>query len=323
MFSSPLWQSALANLRLLRLPRMAATSAETNEPTDVLRVKSSFGSRRMLWVVYSALSFLIFILLTFPAELLLQRVMTTVGQTSALQIRYSAGEWSWFQGWTLKDLSIERSGIAPLRISRLTISPSFFGLLFGQPFPLTYAATLYGGTVNGTLQRENTAWRVQFSADQLALEQLPFPAPWGQGRAAGKISLTGTVQGTPGEIASWSGDLKATITKGSLKGGNVAKFPLPVLQTAQAQGQATLKNGRLEVTDLTLTTDGIEAHLQGAISLRLPLEWSVLDLQLTTRQTGMPPPPLATLVSLLPAVPGSQGERRATITGTFAAAGMR
>lgn len=302
---------------------MAAMSTEADEPTDILRAESSFGSRRMLWVLYSALSFLIFILLTFPAELLLQRVMTTVGQTSALQIRYSAGEWSWFQGWTLKDLSIERNGIAPLRISRLTISPSFFGLLFGQPFPLTYEATLYGGTINGGLQREDTAWRVQFSANQLALEQLPFPAPWGQGRAAGKISLTGAVQGAPGDVTSWSGDMHTIITEGSLKGGNVAKFPLPVLQTAQAQGQATLKNGRLEVSDLTLAADGIEAHLQGTISLRLPLEWSALDLQLTARQTGTPPPSLATLVSLLPAVPGSQGERRATITGTLAAAVMQ
>jgi type II secretion system protein N len=294
-----------------------------HEPADTIRVEPSLSPRRLLWLVYGVLSFLLFVLLTLPVEPLLQQVVRTVEQTSALRVRYSAGEWSWLQGWTLKDLSIERSGMAPLRISRLTLSPSFFGLLYGQPFPLTYSANLYGGTAEGTLQREAAAWRVQFSVNQLALEQLPFPAPWGQGRVTGNATLSGTVQGTPGDVTSWSGDMNTTITEGSLKAGNIAKFPVPALQTAQAQGQATLKNGRLDVSDLTLAADGIEAHLQGAISLRLPLEWSALDLQLTTRQTGTPPPPLTTLVSLLPAVPGSQGERRATITGTLTAPVMR
>lgn len=318
MFSSPLWQSALASVRSLRLPWTADTSTAIPEPADTLRVEPSLGSRRMLWLLYSVLSFLVFVLLTFPADLLLQRVVSTIEQTSALRIRYSAGEWSWLQGWTLQNLSIERSEMAPLRISRLTLSPSFFGLLYGQPFPLTYSADLYGGTASGTLQREETAWRAQFSITQLALEQWPFPAPWGQGRVTGNVTLAGTAQGTPSDVSSWSGDVTAAITEGSLKGGNVAKFPLPALQTAQARAQTILKNGRLEVSNLTLAGDGIEAHLQGAISLRLPLEWSALDLQLTTRQTGTLPPSLATLVSLLPAVPGSQGERRASLTGTFA-----
>ncbi|MGE0680429.1 MAG: hypothetical protein AB7P69_05915, partial [Candidatus Binatia bacterium] len=89
--------------------------------------------------------------------------------------------------------------------------------------------------------------------------------------------------------------------------------------TAQAHSQASLKDGRVEISNLTLTADGVTGQLQGAITLRFPLEWSSLDLRLTTQTVGSPPPPLAMLVSLLPTVPGSQGERRATLTGTFAA----
>jgi type II secretion system protein N len=295
----------------------------TSEPTDAVRVEPLIRSVRTAWILYGVLSFVVFVLLTFPVELLLQRVVTTVEQSSALRMRYSTGEWSWAQGWTLQNLSIERSGMTLLRISRLTLSPSFFGLLYGQPFPLTYSAKLYGGTANGTLRREEAAWRAHFSVNQLALEQWPFPAPWGQGRITGHLTLDGAVQGTPDDVASWSGNITAVVEEGSLKAGNITKFPLPALQTAKARARATLKSGRLEVSDLALEADGVEAHLQGAISLRLPLEWSAIDLQLTTRQTGTPPPSLATLVSLLPAAPGAQGERRASLTGTFAAPVVR
>ena len=86
----------------------------------------------------------------------------------------------------------------------------------------------------------------------------------------------------------------------------------------QARLRTTLQNSRLEVADCTLSVDGLEAHLQGNIILRLPLAWSALDLQLTTRTTGTPPSTLVSLNSLLPAVPGSPGEHRATITGSAA-----
>jgi type II secretion system protein N len=302
---------------------LAEVDATTSEPATARHGEPPLSSKRILWTLYGALSFVVFVLLTFPAELLLQRVVATLEQTTAVQVRYGAGEWSWLQGWTLHNLSIEKAGMAPFHVSRLTFSPSFFSLMYGQPFPLTYAVHLYGGAAKGTVQREGNGWRIQFSLEQLTLKQFPFPDPWGPGRVAGNLTIEGSLQGAPGDITSWSGNISASLTDGSLKAGNVAKVPLPAIQTAQARGQATLKSGRLDVPDLTLAADGIEAHLQGAISLRLPLEWSALDMQLTTRQTGAPPPTLAALVSLLPAAPGAQGERRATLTGTFAAPEVR
>src|SRR5262249_18707025 len=119
------------------------------------------------------------------------------------------------------------------------------------------------------------------------------------------------------------GNLIVSLVEGSLRPSTVGKAPLPAVQSAQASGRATVANGRVEVSELVVNADGIEARLQGTISLRTPLEWSALDLQLTTRTTGTPPSALASLVSLLPAVSGGQGERRGTITGTFAAPVMR
>jgi type II secretion system protein N len=321
MFSSPLWQFALARVRSLRGAfDEAGTGAASSNATQP---RSSTRFTRLPWISYGLVSFVFFLLLTFPTDLLLRQVVASIEQTASLRIRYKTEQWTWGRGWILDDITLDKTAAAPIQLARLTLRPALFRLLYGQPFPLTFTARLYGGDVQGTLQQTGSIFVIRFTLDQLSLAQWPFPDPWGPGRVSGNLTLNSVLQGERTDLNSWSGSLSATIAEGSLRAGNVGGFPIPALQTAQAQAQATLKDGRIEVSDFTLAADGVTAQLQGTITSRFPLEWSVLDLRLTTQTTGSPPPPLAMLVSLLPAVPGSQGERRAAITGTFAAPVMR
>ena len=320
MFSSLPKPSTLANLRALRLFRPPPEATLSAEPTHPTPSSSSSRFARFGWPLYGFVTFIFFVALTFPSELLLQRVVAAIERNASLHLHYTAGRWTWGQGWTLEGLAIKNATMAePLRLSSFALRPSFFSLLYGQPFPLTFSARLYGGDATGTIQHKGTAFALQFTLDHLALAQAPLPAPWGQERLSGSLSLNGSVEGASIDPASWSGSLSAALTDGALKAGATAKFPVPELQTAQARAHVTLQDGRLEISSLTLAADGVAAQLQGTITLRQPLDWSMIDVQLTTQTVGSPPPPLAMLVSLLPAVPGSATERRATITGTFAA----
>jgi type II secretion system protein N len=321
MFSLPLWQSALASLRALKgaADETTTDAASLNAPQP----RSSIRFARLLWISYGLVSFMVFLLLTFPTDLLLRQVVASIEQSASLRVRYKTGQWTWGRGWILDDIVLDKTAATPLQLTRLTLRPSLLRLLYGQPFPLTFSAQLYGGDAQGTLWRTGSTFDVRFTLDQLSLAQWPFPDPWRQGRISGALTLNGALQGEGANLNTWSGSLSATIAEGSLKAGNIDRFPIPALQTAQAHAQATLKDGRVEISALTLAADGVTAQLQGAITLRLPLAWSSLDLRLTTQTVGSPPPPLAMLVSLLPAVPGSTAERRATITGTFAAPVVR
>lgn len=324
MFSSLLWQSALANLRSLRPARSPANATPNAESALTTHSPTSSRFARFGWLLYGIVSFVFFLALTFPSELILQRVVAAIEHNAPLRLRYASGRWTWGQGWTLEDLSIKSATMAePLQLSSLALRPSLFGLFYGQPFPLTFSARLYDGAATGTIRQKDAATILQFTLDHLALARAPFPMPWGRDRLSGSLTLNGTIQGASLDPTSWSGSLSAALTDGALKAGTVAKFPVPALQTAQAHGQATLQDGRVEIASLTLEADGVTAQLEGTITLRRPLDWSVMDLRLTTRTVGTPPPPLAMLVSLLPAVPGTTGERRATITGTFATPAMR
>ena len=324
MFSLPQWQSALANLWSLRPAWLWGMNNVEQIAAGEASAKPSFYTPRLLWILYGIVSFVICLFLTFPTELVLQRVTASIAQTAQLRIQYGSGRWTWNKGWVLYDLSIEKPGATPpLHLSRLALSPSWLGLLYGQPLPLSFSATLYGGTAKGSVRQDNAGFGVQFTLDAIDLALWPFPHPFGQGNVSGNLTAEGTLQGMPTEMNSWAGLMTASLTEGSIKAGALAKSPLPTLRTVQARLRTTLQNSRLEVADCTLSVDGLEAHLQGNITLRLPLAWSALDLQLTTRTTGTPPPTLVSLNSLLPAVPGAPGEHRATITGSVAAPTMR
>jgi type II secretion system protein N len=274
-------------------------------------------------VLYVLFCFGISLCLTFPSDLLLRRVVASLSlHYPSLQVRYTAGDWTWADGWVLRDLTLagQIAGWPPLRLRRLALQPSLVNLVYHQePWPLTFNADLYGGQVTGTLTRGGTTIDVQFALRRLTLDQVPFPAPWGQGRVMGQVSTDGTLQGNLADLNSLQGNLTLALADGVLRSGTVAMMPLPALQSAQASVRATLASGRIEVPELIVNADGVEARLQGTISLRTPLAWSALNLQLSTRVVGTPSPALASFISLLPAVPGTQGERRAAITGTFTA----
>jgi type II secretion system protein N len=282
-------------------------------------------SARNGWLLYTLAGFLFFLFLTFPSDLLLQQLVATLSRESDIRMRYAAGDFTWWGGCEFSDLAIENPvpGLSSLRVSRLTLSPSLLGLFRSHPFPLAFAADLYGGTFQGIVQQKREGGSIQFALQRLSLEQWPFPAPWDHGRVGGRVSATGGFEGNFAALQSLQGTLHVTLTEGELNAGTVATVRVPSLQSVQAQVRASIANGRVEVTDLTLSADGTEATLQGTIVLRTPIERSGLDLRLTTKITGSPPPALKTLLALLPASPHSPGERRALITGSLAAPVVR
>jgi type II secretion system protein N len=119
------------------------------------------------------------------------------------------------------------------------------------------------------------------------------------------------------------GNFTISLTDGALRAGALNGFPIPALQAAQAHLRASLAAGRLEIAELELTADGVEASLQGVINLRTPIGRSGLELQLIAKSTGSPSPAVKTLLALLPASPSTPGERRASISGSLAAPVMR
>jgi type II secretion system protein N len=322
----PLLQSALGSLRSLRPSWPATLSAGVFGRLGGFAGRLPLLSPRTGWLLYTAACFVFFVVLTFPAEVLLHRLIASVPREAGVHARYVEGNCAWLEGCILRDLTLEGPFLrgTTVQLSRLTLRPSLWGLFVGgQPWPLAFNTEGYNGTCSGTLRQVIGGMSTQFALRHLALEQLVLPTPWGQGRVGGSVTVDGDFSGNPADLYSLQGTVMATLTDGILRAGTLNGFPIPALQTVQIHLRASLAAGRLEISELRLSADGVEASLQGGVTLRTPMARSGLDLQLTTSTTSSPPPALGALLSLLPASQTIPGERRASISGSLAAPVVR
>lgn len=302
---------------------LSEVTATTLSP--VWRRWTRLSSARMGWGVYTLLCFAVFLFLTFPVDVVLQRVISSVTRGTPVHIHYSQGELTWYGAALVRDVRVEQRGasLPPLRVSRLLVHPSWLGLLWGSPFPLAFQADLYGGTINGTAEHSPNGVKTTLTARRMNLALLPIPGAEKSGGLKGILTGSGEVSGDFSQIFSLQGALELNVSEGSLQPGALGQLPVPPLQSVRGNLRANLRDGRVNITDVTLMVDGIEARAQGALVLSTPLPRSGLDLQLTTKVVGPAPPALTALVSLLPISPNTPGERRATISGSLAAPVMR
>lgn len=276
-------------------------------------------SSRTGWRLYTLVCFCLCVWWTFPSDLLLQRIVLSVARQSGAQVHYAGGDWTWWEGWVLRDLTVESPvpSLTTVQFSRLALRPSLFGLFRKSRLPFTFSADLYGGTLTGRVGQAAGGVDVQLALHQLALERWPFPPPWGQGKVAGKLTADGAFHGDPADLRSLQGTFSATLTNGAVPAGTVAQLPLLALQAVQVHLRATLTGKQLEIAACRLVADGVEAHVRGGILLRTPLARSGLDLQLTSKiMEGAPPSALIALMSFLPASSPTTKERDVSITGS-------
>lgn len=302
---------------------LADVNAESVEPG--LRQWLPAFATRFGWWLYTCLCFFVFLFLTFPLDIILQRVIVAATQETPLRIRYAHGELTWTGTGVVQDVTIEQTAtnFPPLKLQQLRVQPSWLGLLFGSPFPLSFQASLYGGTIEGTIAQQPGGLETHLTLQQLNLALLPIPPPGKPGGVKGLLTGSADLRGDFSQLFTVNGAVQLSLAEGSLQAGALGNVPVPPLPSLQGSLQTTIRDGRVTVSNLTLTSDGIEAHLQGTLTLSTPFPRSGLDLQLTTKTVGTPPPTLAVLTSLLPASPNTPGERRATISGSLAAPMMR
>jgi len=280
-------------------------------------------SARLGWTLYTIVCLCFFLLLTFPTEMLLQRIVISATRETLVRIQYDHGELTWWGGCRLYDVVVENSTGPAVRMTHVTLQPSLLGLTVGRPWPLTFTAHLYGGTLNGTVSSDADGQRIQFVVHEFALSLLPLPGAVTVDGVQGSLSGEGEVEGNVASLSSLRGQVAFSLTNGALRQGKVSGFPLPPFSFVEGRLRATVKNGLLEIPDFMLHADNTEARLQGTITLNTPLPQSGLNLQLTAKITENASSPLTILLSMLPASPSAPGERRASINGSLASPILR
>ena len=270
------------------------------------------------WTLYTIVSCCFFLLLTFPTDVLLQRVVRGATHGFPVRLHYMHGEITWWGSCRLREVEVVYGTSPAVKIAYLAVRPSLVGLMVGRLWPLSFTANLYGGTLSGTVTSDASGHSVQIAAQRLDLHMLPLPGINKGGEVQGLLSGEGEVRGNIANLFSLQGQVALTVTEGALGAGSVSGFPLPPLSSAESQLRATVKNGLIDIADFTFRADNAEAQLHGSMSLATPLPMSTLNFQMTAKAPDNAASPLRMLISLLPVAPDTSGVRRVSISGSLA-----
>lgn len=277
------------------------------------------GNRTVwLYIVYTAVLFVVFLLATFPHDMVIRRAMSIVGGGD--RIKFTGARFAWHRGYELDGIRIDgpSDGAAPLvEVSRFWVRPSLGALLRGHPYAAQLQAELYGGRAGGTLDFVGGALAGDLTWNSVDLGRYrTLSALLQEGQIAGRLSGHVDFESRGNNLEAMQGGGDIVIDGAALSGVKVEGFTIPDLAFKQIKMKGTLRSGRLEVTELIANGD-VSVQGSGQVVLRQPLQDSSLNLRATILPTPTTPDGVKAMISLIPRPPGAKPDAPLTVTGTL------
>ncbi|HEY5676564.1 MAG TPA: type II secretion system protein GspN [Myxococcales bacterium] len=241
--------------------------------------------RRLLVPAGGVLAFGLFLVLTFPYDVLARRIEVEAKSAGAdLTIGSMGG--SGLVGVRARDVRLRMSsapGAEPapeLRFERADIRPDLLALILRRT-SFGFALAAYGGTARGHLALSNdprnpgvSSFRID--ARDVDVSRLPL-REWGGLAAVGKLQLNADLPSLL-PAANANGSLSLSLDGGAVTGGTVMGFALPRTALGHVEGSVAVEKGTARVEKTSARGGDIDADVDGNINLRPLLSLSQADL---------------------------------------------
>ncbi len=302
-----------------RMPRFRFTGIE--------RLGGLISRTVVLYGAFTAVLFVIFLIVNFPHEVIVRRVVDQLN-IAPWQLDFSSARFAWHRGYELRGLHLsnptEGGGLPLIEVTRLDVLPALGGLLRGQFTGLSWQGELYGGSAAGDWAIADGAGSGHIELSELGIgRHRTLTALLDEGQLSGQLSGTWDVQLTGGDRRGAQITGEVFVNRPGLSGAKIQGLTVPDLQFGQIKGKLALKGERLEFQDVRATGDQLNVSLTGQIGLRQPPSTSTLNLRVTLEQSAATPDALKTLIALIPRAPNARPDAPITISGTFAAVQVR
>jgi len=248
--------------------------------------------RRLAMPVGGVLIFLLFLVLTFPYEVLARRIEMEARRAGAEVVIGSVGA----GGLASVRASDVRVRITPapggepwpeLRFERAVVSPDLFALIVRRT-SFGFSVQGYGGKASGHVAlssdpRQPGLSSLRIDASDLDLSALPLRELAGV-NGAGKLRLKADLPAlVPVETAR--GSINVALDGGTVTGGAVAGFSVPRTNVGRLDGSVAVEKGIARIDKTQVRGGDLEADLDGTVTLRPLLSLSQADLNLRFRPT--------------------------------------
>ncbi len=245
--------------------------------------------RRSLLPGGAVLAFFLFLVLTFPYDVLARRIEMEAKRAGAEVTIGSAGAGG-LAAVRARDVRVR---IAPasgdawpeLRFDRAVVSPDLIALILRRT-SFGFSVEGYGGTARGHVALSNdprqpgvSSFRID--ASDLDLSALPLRDLAGV-LAAGKLRLKADLPALlPVETAR--GSISLLLEGAAVTGGSVAGFSLPRTALGRVEGAVAVEKGVARIDKTQARGGDVEADVDGNVNLRPLLSLSQADLHVRFR----------------------------------------
>lgn len=245
--------------------------------------------RRAAVPAAAVLAFFLFLLLTFPYEMVGRRMVVEAQRAGAELTIGSIGGRGLF-GVRARDVRLRPApgpGEPPieLRFDRVDVSPDLFALLLRRT-SFGFALQAYGGTARGHASLSNdpklpglSALRID--APDLDVHALPLKdlvGVEGAGRASLKVDVSSL---QPPEAAN--GTLSLSGRQLGVTAGNVRGFPVPRTSLGDVDAAVTIDKGVARVDKAQARGGDLDGEVDGTVRLRALFSLSQADLHVRFR----------------------------------------
>ena len=245
--------------------------------------------RRLLLPAAGVLAFLLFLVFTFPYDVLARRIEIEAQRAGAELTLGSVGAGG-VASVRARDVRVRilPTGAAPwpeLRFDRAVVSPDLFAMLLRRT-SFGFSLSGYGGTARGHVSLSNDprlpgVSSFRLDASDVDLAALPLREMAGVS-ASGKLRMKADLPALlPVEVAR--GALSLSLDDGTVTGGAVMGFAVPRTVVGRLDGSVSVEKGIARVEKTAARGGDVEADVDGNVNLRPLLSLSQADLHLRFR----------------------------------------
>jgi type II secretion system protein N len=280
-----------------------------------------FDRTMLLYVVFTVVLFVVFLVSTFPYEIVVGQVLAMM-RSNAVNVEFKTAEFAWHRGLALNDVRL--SAVAGemrdpyLELDRLWVRPVITELVRGNPYALAVQAELYGGTAAGQLSVNagTVAGNLAVSAASLG-RYPPLVAMLEEGQLAGRLSGNVSFEAAGPSVESGQARGEMRLENASLEKARVSGFTVPDLHFRETRLAFGVQNGRMEVEQFNANGDELNVSASGQVSFREPIDASVLNLKATILPGKEAPDNIRGLISLIPKPRDGKPDAPVRISGTL------
>ena len=241
--------------------------------------------------------FFLFLLLTFPHDLVVRHWTDAITERSGWRVRY---EDAWFRPWSGYHLAQARL-IAPgkdlepwVTAEQVGARPWWTSLLRGSVFPVFFSGNAYAGSFEGSVDPSGV---LDLSWNDLRLSRYPrltklLEGVW-NGDLSGEVHLIGK-----GDFKSVDGRAHLELSGASLTQAKAQGFTLPDLHFENGEADLEMKANRIDIRSLKLSGSEVDAELHGQLFVSSSMN-PILNAALTLKPIPGAGGPLETLLLLL------------------------